>query len=296
MALSKEVLAKYKKASEVSKKVKAYGKSLAKPGMSYLELSEKIEERTRELGAELAFPANVSVNNVAAHYCASSKDKNVLKKGDLLKLDVGVQVDGYIVDSAISVGIATKEHDKMIKTARDALNNAIKILKPGVKTSEIGAQIEKTTIDGGFKVIKNLSGHGVGQYEVHVGYSIPNYDTKSNEKLKKGDVIAIEPFVTNGRGAIREGPSSGIYELKEAKPVRLHKDVLKYIIEKYKTLPFSEREVEKKFGALKTKLALRNFARMGILYDHTVLLEEKGSYVAQFEHTIIIDDKPIVLG
>ena len=296
MTLSKEILAKYKKASEVSKKVKAYGKSLAKPGMSYLELSEKIEERTRELGAELAFPANISVNDVAAHYCASSKDKNVLKKGDLLKLDVGVQVDGYIVDSAISVGIATKEHDKMIKTARDALNNAIKILKPGVKTSEIGAQIEKTAVDAGFKVIKNLSGHGVGQYEVHVGYSIPNYDTKGNDRLKKGDVIAIEPFVTNGRGAIREGQSSGIYELKEAKPVRLHKDVLKYIIEKYKTLPFSEREVEKKFGALKTKLALRNFARLGILYDHTVLLEEKGSYVAQFEHTIIIDDKPIILG
>ena len=296
MALSKEVLAKYKKASEVSKKVKAYGKAIAKPGISYLELSERVEAKTRELGAELAFPANVSVNDIAAHYCASSKDKNVLKKGDLLKLDVGVQVDGYIVDSAISVGIATKEHDKMIKTAREALDNAIKILKPGVKTSEIGAQIEKTTIDAGFKVIKNLSGHGVGQYEVHVGYSIPNYDTKGNDKLKKGDVIAIEPFVTNGRGAIREGPSSGIYELKEAKPVRLHKDVLKHIIEKYKTLPFSEREVEKKFGSLKAKLALRSFARAGILYDHTVLLEEKGSYVAQFEHTIIIDEKPIILG
>ena len=296
MALSTDILSKYKKASEISKKVKTYGESLAKPGVSYLELSEKIENKIRELGAELAFPANLSVNDVAAHYCATHNDKNVLKKGDLVKLDVGIQIDGYIVDSAISFGIETKVHDKMIKTARSALDNAIKVLKPGVKVSEIGAQIETTIENAGFKVIKNLSGHGLDQYVVHAGYNIPNYDNKSNETLKKGDVIAIEPFVTNGRGAIREGPSSGIYELKAAKPVRLHKDVLKYIIEKYKTLPFSEREVEKKFGALKTKLALRNFARMGILYDHKVLLEKKGSHVAQFEHTIIIDDKPIILG
>ena len=296
MALGKEVLAKYKKASEVSKKVKSYGKSIAKPGISYLELSEKIEAKTRELGAELAFPANISVNDVAAHYCASSKDKNVLKKGDLLKLDVGVQVDGYIVDSAISFGIATKEHDKMIKTARDALDNAIKILKPGIKTSKIGAQIESTIEGAGYKVVKNLSGHGLARYTVHAGSSIPNYNTKGKETLKMGDVIAIEPFVTNGRGAIREGNSSTIYELKEEKPVRLHKDVLKYIIDKYRTLPFSEREVEKKFGLLKTRLALRSFARAGILHDHKILLEEKGSYVAQFEHTIIIDEKPIILG
>lgn len=296
MTLSKDALAKYKKASEISKKVKAYGKSIAKPGISYLELSEKVEAKTRELGADLAFPANLSVNDVAAHYCATHNDKNVLKKGDLVKLDVGVQVDGYIVDSAISFGIATKEHDKMIKTARSALDNAIKILKPGVKVSEIGAQIETTIENAGFKVIKNLSGHGLDQYVVHAGYNIPNYDNRSNETLKKGDVIAIEPFVTNGRGGVKEGVSSGIYELNQAKPVRMYKEILKHIIETYKTLPFSERELQKKFGPLKTRLALGTFVRAGILHDHKVLLEEKGSHVAQFEHTIIIDDKPIILG
>ena len=111
MALTKDVLAKYKKASEISKKVKTYGKSLARSGVSYLELSEKIENKIRELGADLAFPANLSVNDVAAHYCAAHNDKNVLKKGDLVKLDVGIQIDGYIVDSAISFGIETKGHD-----------------------------------------------------------------------------------------------------------------------------------------------------------------------------------------
>jgi len=296
MALTKDVLEKYKKASEISKKVKTYGKSLAKPGVSYLDLSEKIEDKIRELGADLAFPANLSVNDVAAHYCATHKDKNVLKKGDLVKLDVGIQIDGYIVDSAISFGIETKAHDKMIKTARSALDNAIKVLKPGVKVSVIGAQIETTIEKAGFKVIKNLSGHGLDQYVVHAGYNIPNYDNKSNETLKKGDVIAIEPFVTNGRGGVKEGQSSGIYELYQTKPVRMYKEILKHIIDTYKTLPFSERELQKKFGPLKTRLALGTFVRAGILHDHKVLLEEKGSYVSQFEHTIIIDDKPIILG
>ncbi|MDP6845422.1 MAG: type II methionyl aminopeptidase, partial [Candidatus Nanoarchaeia archaeon] len=117
-----------------------------------------------------------------------------------------------------------------------------------------------------------------------------------NETLKKGDVIAIEPFVTNGRGAVKGSVSSGIYELKEAKPVRMYKEILKHIVETYKTLPFSERELQKKFSPLKTKLALSSFVKADILYDHQVLLEEKGSHVAQFEHTIIIDDKPIILG
>ncbi len=296
MGLSKEALTKYKKASEISKKVKKYGKSLAKPGISYLELTEKIESKTRELGADLAFPANVSVNDVAAHYSALYNDKNVIKKGDLVKLDAGVHVDGYIVDSAISFGVDTKEHDKMIKTARSALDNAIKILKPGVKVSDIGAQIEGTAKKAGYRVIKNLSGHGIDRYAVHTGYNIPNYDNKSNETLKKGDVIAIEPFVTNGRGAVKGGASSGIYELKEAKPVRMYKEILKHIVETYKTLPFSERELQNKFGPLKTRLALNSFVKADILYDHKVLLEEKGSLVAQFEHTIIVDDKPIVLG
>jgi len=294
--MTKEVLAKYRKASDISKKCKEYGRKLAVPGANYLELSEKIESKIREMGAELAFPANISVNDVAAHYCASEKDANTLKEGDLLKLDIGVHIDGYIVDSAISISIKTKTHDKLIKSAREALDNAIKMVKPGVYVSDIGEVIESTIKKHGFKSIRNLSGHGIEQYNVHAGYNIPNYKSGGKFKLEKGMVIAIEPFATDGRGLVTEGKSSGIYELAEKKQVRMYRDVLNHILSNYQTLPFSEREISKKFGRTKTKLAISSFVRSGILHDHKILNEKPGSKVAQFEHTIIVDDKPIVLG
>ncbi len=296
MVMTKEVLAKYRKASDISKKCKEYGRKLAVPGANYLELSEKIESKIREMGAELAFPANISVNDVAAHYCASEKDTNTLKEGDLLKLDIGVHIDGYIVDSAISISIKTKTHDKLIKSAREALDNAIKMVKPGVYVSDIGEVIESTIKKHGFKSIRNLSGHGIEQYNVHAGYNIPNYKSGGKFKLEKGMVIAIEPFATDGRGLVTEGKSSGIYELAEKKQVRMYRDVLNHILSNYQTLPFSEREISKKFGRTKTKLAISSFVRSGILHDHKILNEKPGSKVAQFEHTIIVDDKPIVLG
>jgi len=296
MVMTKEVLAKYRKASDISKKCKEYGRKLAVPGANYLELSEKIESKIREMGAELAFPANISVNDVAAHYCASEKDANTLKEGDLLKLDIGVHIDGYIVDSAISISIKTKTHDKLIKSAREALDNAIKMVKPGVYVSDIGEVIESTIKKHGFKSIRNLSGHGIEQYNVHAGYNIPNYKSGGKFKLEKGMVIAIEPFATDGRGLVTEGKSSGIYELAEKKQVRMYRDVLNHILSNYQTLPFSEREISKKFGRTKTKLAISSFVRSGILHDHKILNEKPGSKVAQFEHTIIVDDKPIVLG
>lgn len=294
--MNKEVLAKYKKASDISKKCKEYGRKLAIPGANYLEISEKVESKIREMGGALAFPANISVNDVAAHYCASDKDSNLLKEGDLLKLDIGVHIDGYIVDSAISIPIKTKKHDKLISAAREALDNAIKLVKPGVYVSDIGEVIESTIKKHGFKSIRNLSGHGIEQYNVHAGYNIPNYKAGGKFKLEKGMVIAIEPFATDGRGLVTEGKSSGIYELAEKKQVRMYRDVLNHILSTYQTLPFSEREISKKFGRTKTKLAISSFVRSGILHDHKILNEKSGSHVAQFEHTIIVDKKPIVLG
>jgi len=296
MVMNKEVLSKYKKASDISKKCKEYGRKLAVPGANYLEISEKIEAKIQEMGGELAFPANISVNDVAAHYCAGEKDSNTLKEGDLLKLDIGVHIDGYIVDSAISIPIKTKEHNDLIKSARAALDNAIKLVKPGAYVSDIGEVIEATIKKHGFKSIRNLSGHGIEQYNVHAGYNIPNYKAGGKFKLEKGMVIAIEPFATDGRGLVTEGKSSGIYELSEKKQVRMYRDVLNHIVSTYQTLPFSERELSKKFGRTKTKLAIGSFVRAGILHDHKILNEKPGSRVAQFEHTIIVDDKPIVLG
>ena len=296
MVITKDIISKYKKAGKISKECKEFGRKLAIPGANYLEISEKIEAKIRKMGADLAFPVNMSVNSVAAHYCAIENDSSVLKEGDLLKLDIGVQIDGYIIDSAISIPIKTKKHDNLILAAREALDNAVKFVKPGIYTSDIGEVIESTIQKHGFKSIRNLSGHGIEQYNVHAGYNIPNYKSGGKFKLEKGMVIAIEPFATDGRGLVTEGKSSGIYELADKKQTRMYRDVLNHIISTYQTLPFSEREVSKKFGRTKTKLALGSFARAGILHDHKILNEKPGSHVAQFEYTIIVDDEPIVLG
>ena len=287
---------KYKKASEISKKCKAYGKSIAKSGMNYLEFSKKIEEKIINMGGGIAFPVNISVNDVAAHDIAQIDDTRVFKKGDLVKLDIGVHIDGFIVDSAITFEIETKKYEALISLNKKALESAINVIKPGIKISEIGKAVETVVNKSEYKIIKNLTGHGIEQYDIHSGFSVPNYDTGGSDVLEKGMVIAVEPFLTNGFGSIKESKSSGIYQLEYDKPIRLYRDVLNFIKKEFLTLPFNIRDIQIKFGYAKSKSAIAYLVRNKILTDHKVLLEKKGSVVSQFEHTIIVDDIPIVLG
>jgi len=287
---------KYQKASEISKKCKEYGKSIAKSGMNYLEFSKKIENKILELGGGIAFPVNISVNDTAAHDIAQIDDTRVFEKGDLVKLDIGVHIDGFIVDSAITFEIETNNHSELINLNRRALDEALKVIKPGVKVSEIGKAVEKVVKGSKYKIIKNLTGHGIEQYDIHSGFGIPNYDTKTNDILERGMVIAVEPFLTDGDGMIKSGKSSGIYQLEYDKPVRLYRDVLNFIKKEFLTLPFNIRDIQDKFGYAKAKSSIAYLVRNELLTDHQVLLEKKGSVVSQFEHTIIVEDKPIILG
>ncbi|MEK9635255.1 MAG: type II methionyl aminopeptidase [Candidatus Woesearchaeota archaeon] len=287
---------KYQKASEISKKCKEYGKSIAKSGMNYLEFSKKIENKILELGGGIAFPVNISVNDTAAHDIAQIDDTRVFEKGDLVKLDIGVHIDGFIVDSAITFEIETDNHSELIKLNRRALDEALKVIKPGVKVSEIGKAVEKVVKGSKYKIIKNLTGHGIEQYDIHSGFGIPNYDTKTNDILERGMVIAVEPFLTDGDGMIKSGKSSGIYQLESDKPVRLYRDVLNFIKKEFLTLPFNIRDIQDKFGYAKAKSSIAYLVRNELLTDHQVLLEKRGSVVSQFEHTIIVEDKPIILG
>ena len=287
---------KYQKASEISKKCKEYGKSIAKSGMNYLEFSKKIENKILELGGGIAFPVNISVNDIAAHDIAQIDDTRVFEKGDLVKLDIGVHIDGFIVDSAITFEIETNNHSELINLNRKALDEALKVIKPGVKVSEIGKAVEKVVKGSKYKIIKNLTGHGIEQYDIHSGFGIPNYDTKTNDILERGMVIAVEPFLTDGDGMIKSGKSSGIYQLEYDKPVRLYRDVLNFIKKEFLTLPFNIRDIQDKFGYAKAKSSIAYLVRNELLTDHQVLLEKKGSVVSQFEHTIIVEDKPIILG
>ncbi len=179
-------------------------------GNSLLEVAEFVEKKTIELGGRPAFPCNISRNEEAAHATPKAGDKDVFGK-DMVKLDLGVHVDGYIADSAVTVDLSG--NSDILKASEDALAAAIDLMKPGVSTGEIGAAIEESIRNYGLSPITNLSGHGLSQYEAHDDPSVPNKRIEGGVILRKGDVLAIEPFATNGTGLVHDGSWAEIYSI-----------------------------------------------------------------------------------
>lgn len=279
----------YFKSGEICKKAREYGVTLIKERAKLLDIAEKIEEKIEELGGECAFPVDVGLNYVAAHDTPRFNDDRIVSKGDVVKLDIGVHINGKVSDTAVTVEVGTNKYENLIKASEEALDNAIKIIKPGVKLREVGSVIQKTIQKYGFSPIINLSGHGVDEYEVHSKPTIPNYDNNDNTELKENMIIAIEPFATDGEGRITEGKPSGIYELINEKNIRNDnaRKILNFVKEKYKTLPFCERWIMKEFGN-SAKLSLLLLEREGIIKQFNVLPEIKKGQVSQAERTVVV--------
>lgn len=283
------------KAGEIAIEAKEFGGKLTKINNSLLDVTERVEEKIIELGGRPAFPVQISLNEMAAHNNPSRDDKTVFKEGDLVKLDIGVSIDGEIVDTAISINLG--DHKKLIDAAETALEEAIKITDIGTPLWKIGEVIESTIKNFGFNPIKNLSGHSIEPYKIHAGITIPNFNNNDNRKLKKGQVIAIEPFATNGIGLVKEGKKAEIYEIVNMKNVRdsISRDVLKHIIENYKTLPFAKRWLLENLPEFKVNFALRTLEKEGILQHHNQLPEKTNGIVSQAEHTLLIDNRVKIL-
>lgn len=279
----------YIKSGEIARKAREYGRTLVKEGAKYLDIAEKIEAEIIELGGKPAFPVDVSINHVAAHDCPLYNDERVIKKGDVVKLDIGAHVNGKVTDTAVTVEVYSDKYKKLIEASEVALKKAIEICKPGVKIREIGKVIQDTITKYGFSPVKNLSGHSVGDYEVHAGLTIPNYDNGNENILEKDMIIAIEPFATTGEGKIIEGKLSEVYNVIEQKNVRdsFSREVLEFINEEYKTLPFCARWLIKKFG-LRAKLALKNMELAGTIKQYHQLPEISKGIVSQAEHTLVV--------
>ncbi len=292
MEIEQEIFEKYKKAGKINIKAKKLVEKLAKPGAKVLDITEKVEALIKEEGAKPAFPLNVSLNNVAAHYTPDMECKIALGDDDIIKFDVGVQVGGYIADSAITISTNPKNdlHIKLIDAAQKSLEKAIELVKPGVKVEKIGETIENTMKSFGVKPIENLTGHGVNQYVQHDEPSIWNVK-KAGATLQEGMSIAIEPFSTNGQGAVYDDKEVQIFEFIGKLPVRLMeaRRILQMAEKDFERLPFAKRWVEKKIGKLKLALALRELNQFGALYQYPVLKEKGNGLVAQFEHTMIIE-------
>lgn len=295
--MNEEILEKYKKAGKIAKEALDLAIELVKEDVKAIDVAEKVEAKVIELGGKPAWPLNISINSIAAHWTPKIGDETVFKKGDLVKLDVGVHVDGFIADTAKTIEIGTNKWEKLIKASEDALEEALKIAKPGTTISEIGAAIENKIKEHGFIPIANLTGHGLDEYENHTSPTIPNFDNKSNQKLEKGDVIAIEPFATDGVGKVIDAKESEIFKLENPKPTRqrMARKILEHVAEEHLTLPFCKRWLQKRVKGFGLEMGVRELRRIESLHNFSVLKEESNGMVSQAEHTIILLDEPIII-
>ncbi len=288
--LTQEEISKLRKAGKIASEVVKYAKNIVKKDVSLRDIAEQIEYKILELGAKPAFPVNLSINDIAAHSTPSYNDTQ--KAHGLLKVDIGVHIDGYVADTAISIDLEnSEENKKLINAAESALSKALEIVNSGISLGKIGETIENSIKSLGFLPIQNLSGHSIHRYDLHSGITIPNYDTQQQIKIAPG-LYAIEPFSTNGFGLVRDGKPSGIYHLKKEGNVRdsLAREVMQFIVEEYNTLPFCSRWIHKKFGT-RSLIALKRIEEAGLIYQYPQLIEKNSGKVAQAEHTILIKEK-----
>ena len=275
----------FRKSGKISAQIREYAKSICKEGILHRELADKVEAKIRELGGKPAFPMDVSVNSMAAHDCPFPNDDRKIKKSDIVKLDMGVHVNGCVTDTACTIEAGTNNHKKLIEASEKALEEAVKLAKEvGTKLCDIGKAISEIINNHGFTPITNLSGHGVGVYIVHDKPTVPNYNNNDQTKLLDGQRIAIEPFATTGAGKVNDGKPAGIYRLVNAKPVRLMsaRKLIEYVAKEYNTLPFAARWL----NFPNTIFLLRLLEKEDVLHQYTQLPESSGGIVSQFEHTV----------
>ena len=285
-----EIIDKYREAGSIAAKILREGANGIREGASYLELVDSIEMRVREAGAELAFPLNVSLNEDAAHDTASVGDARIFAKGDVVKLDLGVHVDGYIADTALTVDLGS--NSLLVDASEQALEAAIQAIAPGVTTGALGKAVQTEIESRGYRPVANLTGHGLGQYQLHRSPTIPNVGISGGTVLEEGMVFAIEPFASTGSGHVGEKSRREIYSQIATKPVRIPAArVIVDDIRERRGLPFSRRWLPDR----KPDLVLPALIRAGILHVYPVLADIPGSLVSQAEHTVIVTDEGCIV-
>jgi methionyl aminopeptidase len=295
----KEAREKFELSGKILREAREETKSFVREGMMIIDICEKAEGLIKKKGARPAFPCNVSINEVAAHYTSPPNDKRRVPENSVVKVDIGAHVDGYVTDTAVTVCF-NRDYEDLVGTAERALQVAVESIKPGTSASKLGALIERTIKSRGFKPISNLSGHQVGRYMVHTGTSIPNVSQLSLTKIKLGGVYAIEPFVTlsDAAGRVEDGDESTIFRFVKSRSLEnsYARQLLKFIEENFRTLPFAERWLKGVVPKEHQGEALNALLASKALMHYPVFLEASRKTVAQAEHTVmIVEDGCVVL-
>ena len=285
-----EAQEEYIKAGKIAAKVREQIRGEVKPGVKAIDRCERVENLTRQLGGGIAFPCDVNINHVATHYCSPIGDQTTIQQGQIVKVDIGVHVEGYIADTAVTICL-DPAYAPMVKAAEDALAAALRAVKAGVLASDVGAAIEHVIRSRGFRPIRNLSGHRMSRYLLHAGESIPNIGGVEHHRLKEGDVYAIEPFsvLSNCVGEVRDGPPSNIYRFERRRSLEgLAKEMLDYVQQEYRTLPFAGRWLLSRFPGPEGQRAFGDLLSSRCVIGYPQMLEKSGGMVAQAEHTVIV--------
>ena len=288
--MNDEIFEKYRDAGVLAAKILRRGAQEIRVGGSYLDLVESIEVQVEEEGAALAFPLNLSLNEDAAHDTASQGDVRVFTKGDVAKLDLGVQIEGYIADTATTIDLGN--NSLLLEASERALDAAIKAVRPGATAGELGAAIQKEIECRGYRPISNLTGHGLDRYILHRPPTSPNVGVNGGVVLEEGMVFAIEPFATTGSGHVGEKNRKEIYSQVSQKPVRIPaaRAILNEVKDRH-GLPFARRWLNEK----KLDIALSSLVRSQVLHVYPVLSDIPGSLVSQHEHTVIVTSEGCIV-
>ena len=289
--IDKDVLEKYRQAGEIAAEVREEMRHYVKEGMRIIEICEKAESLIEKKGGKPAFPCNISVNEIAAHYTSPPGDERIIPKGAVVKIDIGVHIDGYIADTATTVSF-NPQYRELVKTAEEALNKGIEYVRAGASSSGFGALIQKTIVERGFKPISNLTGHSIGRYLIHSGKSLPNVPHFFGFKFKEGDIFALEPFVTlaDAAGKVENGDLVTIFRFHKKKKVKgIHaKKLLVFIERNFRTLPFAERWLTGVVPKQSYNSAFKELLSSKSLVSYPIFVEASKKVVAQAEHTVYV--------
>tara|TARA_Y100000310_G_C20685077_1_gene818457 strand:- start:73 stop:984 length:912 start_codon:yes stop_codon:yes gene_type:complete len=297
--MEKNEIESYVKAGKIAVEIKKYAREIISRGVKLIDIADKIDKKINELGAVPAFPLGLSLNEIAAHFTPEHGDETVAE--GILKVDIGVAVDGYIADTAFSVDLTDDERFKdMIKLNEKILVKVRETIKPGIEVCKIGDivqdEVEEWNKEGGakFTIIRSLSGHQIARNLVHAGMTVLNIRNENKTSLKEM-AIAVESFVTTGVGEVYEGADGGIYIIKSDKKVRDRdsRDVLKFIKENYGTRPFCRRWLDNA-GFNKLGFILSNLVKQRILYHHPILIEKSKAPVSQVENTFVFNGNEVI--
>jgi len=288
-----EELKLFRDAGRMASRVREESKRLVMVGESLLDIAETMEQMIAEEGGRPAFPVNISINDIAAHYTPELESESSLDENDVVKIDLGIEVDGALSDTAYTIDLSGK-YDTLVKASEEGLEKAINVIRPGVSVGEVGGTIEETIRKYGFKPIANLAGHMIKSNELHAGVEIPNIRTNDVYAFKEGDIFAVEPFATTGAGYVEDLEQVEIFSVYMPSNVRMRQSrkIVEYVVKNYGMLPFAERWVRKEFTSkLLVSAALKELLQNHFLRGYPVLRDAGRGIVSQAEHTVRVTDK-----